>query len=60
MGIPPAIKERGKKMNLKYLSEQRSENQEKMQKILDTAKLEKRALSEEELAKFNELKKLID
>lgn len=60
MGISPAIKERGKKMNLKYLSEQRSENQEKMQKILDTAKLEKRALSEEEIAKFNELKKLID
>ena len=47
-------------MNLKYLLEQRSENQEKMQKILDTAKLEKRALSEEEIAKFNELKKLID
>lgn len=47
-------------MNLKYLSEQRSENQEKMQKILDTAKLQKRALSEEEIAKFNELKKLID
>ena len=60
MGIPPAIKERGKKMNLKYLSEQHSENQEKMQKILDTAKLEKRALSKEEIAKFNELKKLID
>ena len=60
MGISPAIKERGKKMNLKYLSEQRSENQEKMQKILDTAKLEKRALSEEEIAKFNELKKLTD
>ena len=47
-------------MELKYLTEQRSENQEKMQKILDTAKLEKRALSEEESAKFNELKKLID
>ena len=47
-------------MNLKYLSEQRSENQEKMQKILDTAKLEKRALSEKEISKFNELKKLID
>ena len=28
-------------MKLKYLTEQRSENQEKMQKILDTAKLEK-------------------
>ena len=47
-------------MNLKYLSEQRSENQEKMQKILDIAKLEKRALSEGEISKFNELKKLID
>lgn len=47
-------------MELKYLTEQRSENQEQMQKILDTAKLEKRALSEEEIAKFNELKKLID
>lgn len=60
MGIPPAIKERGKGMNLKYLSEQRSENQEKMQQILDTAKLEKRALSEEEIEKFNTLKKLIE
>ena len=47
-------------MKLKYLTEQRSENQEQMQKILDTAKLEKRALSEEEISKFNELKKLID
>lgn len=47
-------------MKLKYLTEQRSENQEKMQKILDIAKLEKRALSEEEISKFNELKKLID
>ena len=47
-------------MELKYLTEQCSENQEKMQKILDTAKLEKRALSEEEISKFNELKKLID
>lgn len=47
-------------MELKYLTEQRSESQEKMQKILDTAKLEKRALSEEEIAKWSELKKLID
>ena len=47
-------------MNLKYLSEQRIENQEKMQKILDKAKVEKRALSQEEIAKFNELKKLIE
>ena len=31
-----------------------------MQKILDIAKLEKRALSEGEISKFNELKKLID
>ena len=44
-------------MELKYLTEQRSENQEQMQKILDTAKLEKRALSEKEISKFNELKK---
>lgn len=60
MGIPPAIKERGNGMNLKYLSEQRSENQEKMQQILDTVKLEKRALSKEEIEKFNTLKKLIE
>ncbi len=60
MGNSPAVKERGNKMNLKYLSEQRIENQEKMQKILDKAKVEKRALSQEEIAKFNELKKLIE
>ena len=47
-------------MNLKYLSEQRVENQEQMQKILDKAIVEKRALSQEEIAKFNELKKLIE
>ena len=47
-------------MNLKYLSEQRVENQEQMQKILDKAKVEKRALSQEEIAKFNEFKKLIE
>ena len=46
-------------MNLKYLSEQRSESQEQMQKILDTAKLEKRALNEKEIARWSELKKLI-
>ena len=46
-------------MKLKYLDEQRAENQNKMQEILDKAKSEKRALSEEEIAKFNELKKLI-
>ena len=42
-------------MELKYLTEQRSETQEKMQKILDKAKFEKRALNEE-ISKFNELK----
>lgn len=46
-------------MGLKYLTEQRVENQEQMQKILNMAKSEKRALSEEEIEKFNELKKLI-
>ena len=60
MGNSPTVKERGNKMNLKYLSEQRIENQEKMQKILDKAKVEKRALSQAEIAKFNELKKLIE
>ena len=46
-------------MELKYLTEKRAENQEEMQKILNSAKLEKRAMTEEEIAKFNELKKLI-
>ena len=44
-------------MQLKYLTEQRSENQDKMQEILNTAKSEKRALKEEEISKFNQLKK---
>ena len=39
-------------MKLKYLDEQRAENQNKMQEILDKAKSEKRALSEEEIAKI--------
>lgn len=47
-------------MELKYLTEKRVENQEQMQKILNMAKSEKRALSEEEITKFNELKKLIN
>lgn len=47
-------------MELKYLTEKRVENQEQMQKILNIAKSEKRALSEEEITKFNELKKLIN
>ncbi len=46
-------------MKLKYLDEQRAENQNKMQEILDKAKSEKRALSEEEIASFYELKNLI-
>ena len=46
-------------MNLKYLLEQRSENQEKMQEILNGAKLEKRDLTESEISKWNGLKKLI-
>ncbi len=46
-------------MNLKYLDEQRAENHNKMQEILESAKKEERALSEEEISKFNELKKLI-
>lgn len=46
-------------MELKYLTEQRAESQEEMQNILNTAKSEKRALTENEISKFNELKKLI-
>ena len=46
-------------MELKYLIEQRSENQEKMQEILNVAKLEKRALTESEISKWSGLKKLI-
>ena len=46
-------------MELKYLTEKRAENQEEMQNLLNTAKLEKRALTEDEISKFNELKKLI-
>lgn len=47
-------------MELKYLTEKRVENQEQMQKILTTAKSEKRALSQEEIKKWGELKKLIE
>jgi len=47
-------------MNLKYLDEQRAENHNKMQEILESAKKEERALSEDEISKFNELKKLIE
>ena len=60
MGNSPAVKERGNKMNLKYLSEQRVENQEQMQKILDKAKAEKRALQAEEIEQFTALKKSIE
>ena len=45
-------------MELKLI-EQRSENQEKMQEILNGAKLEKRALRESEITKWNGFKKLI-
>ena len=47
-------------MELKYLTEQRAENQSKMQEILNGAKGEKRAMTEEEIKKFKELKKMID
>ena len=46
-------------MELKYLTEKRAENQEEMQDLLNAAKLDKRALTEDEISKFNELKKLI-
>lgn len=44
-------------MGLKYLTEQRVENQSKMQEILNGAKGEKRAMTEEEIKEFKELKK---
>lgn len=47
-------------MKLKYLTEQRAENQSKMQEMLNGAKDEKRAMTEEEIKKFKELKKMID
>ncbi|GHV25300.1 phage capsid protein [Clostridia bacterium] len=47
-------------MKLKYLTEQRAENQNKMQEILNQAKLEERAMSETEISEFNELKKKIE
>lgn len=46
-------------MKLKYLTEKRAESQEEMQNILNTAKSEKRALTEDEISKFDELKKRI-
>lgn len=46
-------------MELKYLTEQRAESQEELQNILNTAKSEKRALTEDEISKFDELKKRI-
>lgn len=36
-------------MKLKYLTEQRAENQSKMQEMLNGAKDEKRAMTEEEI-----------
>ncbi len=47
-------------MEFKYLTEQRAENQSKMQEILNGAKGEKRSMTEEEIKKFKELKKMID
>lgn len=47
-------------MELKYLTEQRADAQEQMAEILNVAKKEQRAMTEEEIAKFKELKKLVD
>lgn len=47
-------------MELKYLTEQRAETQNKMQEILNTAKSEQRALTAEEIADFNEQKEKIE
>ncbi|BED91684.1 MAG: phage major capsid protein [Candidatus Improbicoccus pseudotrichonymphae] len=45
---------------LKYLTEQKNEKTEEMKKILNTAKKEKRAMTEAELASFNDLKTAIE
>ena len=47
-------------MELKYLNEKRAEAQTEMETILGGAKTEERALNEEEIKKFKELKKMID
>ena len=39
-------------MELKYLTEKRAENQEEMQNLLNAAKLEKRALTEDEIKRM--------
>ena len=41
-------------MELKYLTEKRAENQEEMQNLLNAAKLEKRALTEDEITKLQQ------
>lgn len=46
-------------MNLKYLDKQRAEKLNKIEEILEGAKKEERTSSEDEISKFNELKKLI-
>ncbi|MDR0405017.1 MAG: hypothetical protein LBH37_04475 [Oscillospiraceae bacterium] len=43
--------------NFKFLTEQRAEKVEEMRKLVDTAKSEKRALTEEQVTLFEELKK---
>lgn len=46
-------------MNLKFLNEKRTELQEQMENLVNTAELETRALNEEETAKFDDLEKQI-
>lgn len=47
-------------MELKYLNEKRTDAQNEMEEILSRAKREERAMNEDEIKKFKELKKLID
>lgn len=47
-------------MELKYLNEKRAEAQNEMEEILSVAKGEERAMSEDEIKKFKELKKVVD
>ncbi len=47
-------------MKLKYLIEQRAEKIEEMKKLLETAKSEKRAMTDDELAAFNTIEKDVE
>lgn len=47
-------------MELKYLNEKRTDAQNEMEEILSKAKREERAMNEDEIKKFKELKKLVD